>query len=205
MRHRGLTFDSRRMRQTLCRLYKFRLKSCRIFLFLRGCKPIVSMLKCVAYNTFAKEVIETEEHLGRSFKRLHFLLDQAINQRLLELDLTTAQGRIIGYLTHRSEPPCARDLETDFGLSHATVSGILSRMESKGFIEIRPDPDDRRGRRICLLEKGHACSQEIARHIRDTEQSMAEGFSPQELSLLRSFLQRAISNLNQANQPNREE
>ena len=194
-----------RMRQTLCRLYKFRLKSCRIFLILRGCKPIVSMLKCVAYNTFAKEVIETEEHLGRSFKRLHFLLDQAINQRLLELDLTTAQGRIIGYLTHRSEPPCARDLETDFGLSHATVSGILSRMESKGFIEIQPDPDDRRVRRICLLEKGRACSQEIARHIRDTEQSMAEGFSPQELALLRSFLKRAIGNLNQANQPNREE
>ena len=85
------------------------------------------------------------------------------------------------------------------------MSGILSRMESKGFIEIRPDPDDRRVRRICLLEKGHACSQEIIRHIRDTEQSMAEGFSPQELALLRSFLKRAIGNLSQANQPNREE
>ena len=193
------------MRQTLCRLYKFRLKSCRIFLILRGCKPIVSMLKCVAYNTFAKEVIETEEHLGRSFKRLHFLLDQAINQRLLELDLTTAQGHVIGYLTHAKEPPCARDFETAYGLSHATVSGILSRMESKGFIELRPDEADRRVKRIYLLEKGHACSQEIARHIRDTEHAMAEGFTPQELELLRSFLSRAIGNLSQANQPNREE
>ena len=150
-------------------------------------------------------MIATNEHLGRSFKRLHFLLEQAINQRLVELDLTSAQGHVIGYLAHSPTPPCARDFETAYGLSHATVSGILSRMESKGFIEIRPDPDDRRVRRICLLEKGHACSQEIIRHIRDTEQSMAEGFSPQELALLRSFLKRAIGNLSQANQPNREE
>ena len=140
-------------------------------------------------------MIETKEHLGHSFKKLHFLMEQAINQRLTELDLTTAQGHAIGYLTHAKEPPCARDLETAFGLSHATVSGILSRMEAKGFIEIRPDDGDRRVKRIYLLEKGHACSQEICRHIRDTEQTMAAGFSPEELTLFRSFLSRAIGNL----------
>ena len=68
-------------------------------------------------------------------------------------------------------------------------------MESKGFIEIRPDDGDRRVKRIYLLEKGHACSQEICRHIRDTEQTMAAGFSPEELTLFRSFLSRAIGNL----------
>ena len=45
-------------------------------------------------------MIETKEHLGHSFKKLHFLMEQAINQRLTELDLTTAQGHAIGYLTH---------------------------------------------------------------------------------------------------------
>ena len=144
-------------------------------------------------------MIDTEEYLGHSFKKLHFLMEQAINQRLLELDLTTAQGHAIGYLTHAKEPPCARDIETAFGLSHATVSGILSRMESKGFIEIRPDDGDRRVKRIYLLEKGHACSQAIGRHIRDTERVMAETFSQQELKLFRSFLKRAIDNLNNAN------
>ena len=150
-------------------------------------------------------MIGTEEYLGHSFKKLHFLMEQAINQRLVELDLTTAQGHAIGYLTHRPEPACARDLETAFGLSHATVSGILSRMEGKGFIEVRPDPDDRRIKRICLLDKGHACSQEIRSHIRDTEQLMAAGFSQEELALFRSFLNRAIRNLSDGPQSNREE
>ena len=163
------------------------------------------MLKCVAYNTFVKGVIATEKHLGHSIKKLHFLMEQAINQRLVELDLTTAQGHAIGYLRCAKEPPCARDIETAYGLSHATVSGILSRMESKGFIELRPDPDDRRIKRIYLLEKGHACSEEIGQHIRETERSMTDGFSPEELELFRSFLRRALGNLSNVSQPNREE
>ncbi len=150
-------------------------------------------------------MIETEAYLGHSFKKIHFLIEQTINQRLLELDLTTAQGHTIGYLRHAKEPPCARDLETAFGLSHATVSGILSRLEAKGFIEQRPDPDDRRIKRICLLEKGHACSQAIGCHIRETERTMTEGFTETELQQFRGFLNRAIGNLSSVTQPTREE
>lgn len=140
-------------------------------------------------------VIETEEYLGHSIKKLHFLMEQAINQRLLELELTSAQGHVIGFLRRSKEPPCAKDLETAYGLSHATVSGILSRMEAKGFIEQRPDPRDRRVKRILLLERGLACSQSIWQHIEESERTMSAGFSPEEQAQLRTFLSRAISNL----------
>ena len=150
-------------------------------------------------------MIGTEEYLGHSFKKLHFLTEQAINQRLMELDLTTAQGHAIGYIRCAKAPPCARDIETAFGLSHATVSGILSRLEGKGFLEQRPDGTDRRIKRIHLLEKGLACTDAIGSHIRDTERLMAAGFSQEELALLRSFLNRAIRNLSDGPQSNREE
>ena len=140
-------------------------------------------------------VLETEEYLGHSIKKLHFLMEQAINQRLLELDLTSAQGHVIGFLRRSKEPPCAKDLETAYGLSHATVSGILSRMEAKGFIEQRPDSRDRRVKRIFLLERGLACSQSIWQHIEESERTMSAGFSPEEQAQLRTFLSRAISNL----------
>ena len=173
-----------------------------------GCNSIVPMLKYVAYDIFCKGVIETVKYLGHSFKKLHFLMEHAINQRLVELDLTTAQGHAIGYLRRAKEPPCARDIETVYGLSHATVSGILSRMEAKGFIELRPDPNDRRVKRIFLLEKGHACSQRIWQHIEESERIMTTGFSEEELEQFRSYLSRAISNLEQRvreNPSNREE
>ena len=122
-------------------------------------------------------------------------MEQAINQRLLELDLTSAQGHVIGFLRRSKEPPCAKDLETAYGLRHATVSGILSRMEAKGFIEQRPDSRDRRVKRIFLLERGLACSQSIWQHIEESERTMSAGFSPEEQAQLRTFLSRAISNL----------
>lgn len=163
------------------------------------------MLKYVAYNIFSKGVIATEQHLGHSFKKLHFLMEQTMNRRLQELDLTTAQGHIIGFIARAQEPPCARDLEMAFGLSHPTVSGLLSRMESKGFIALEPDPRDRRIKRICLLEKGTASCREICQRIHETEQTMEQGFSGEELALFRSFLSRAIESLSVTTATNREE
>ncbi len=140
-------------------------------------------------------MIETAKHLGHSFKKLHFLLEQAINQRLLELDLTSAQGHVIGFLRHSKEPPCAKDLENAHGLSHATVSGILSRMEAKGFISQEPDPHDRRVKRLYLKDRGLACSESIWHHIEEIERGMTADFTPEELEQFRSYLSRAISNL----------
>ena len=163
---------------------------------------------CSVQHIFIEVVIQTPEHLGHSVKKLHFLMEQAINQRLMELDLTTAQGHVIGFLRHSKDPPCARDIETAYGLSHATVSGILSRMEAKGFIEQRPDPQDRRVKRIFLLERGHDCSLRIWEHIAQSERIMTDGFSPRELEQFRAYLSRAISNLEpcvRENHCNREE
>lgn len=156
------------------------------------------MIKYVAYNISKKGVIATNTHLGHAFKKLHFLLEQIMNRNLQELDLTNAQGHAICFLTHAAEPPCARDIESTFSLSHATVSGILSRMEAKGFIEVRPDPTDRRVKRLGLLDRGTACSMSIARHVEETEGIMTAGFTEEELTQFRAYLGRAISNLEQS-------
>lgn len=152
------------------------------------------MIKYVAYN-ISKGVIATNTHLGHAFKKLHCLMEQVMNRKLQELELTNAQGHAICFLTHAESPPCARDIENTFGLSHATVSGILSRMESKGFIEVRPDPADRRVKRLGLLDRGTACFVSIARRVEETEDIITEGFTDEELMQFRVYLSRAISNL----------
>lgn len=137
----------------------------------------------------------THKNMGHYFKVMQIRMEHAMNRRLQELDLTSAQGHIIGYLTHAKEPPCARDIEKFFGLSHPTVSGLLSRMEAKGFVEIRPDEKDKRVKRIFLLEKGMACSRQIQQCIEEIDRQMIHGFTEEEKELFQSLLRRAVDNM----------
>jgi DNA-binding MarR family transcriptional regulator len=111
------------------------------------------------------------------------------------MDLTAVQGHIMAYLAHAKQPPCPRDLEAEFHLTHPTVSGLLSRLEQKGFIQLRTDPEDRRCKRIYVLEKGLQCHDLMHRTIQENECRMTEGFTHEEKEVFSELLQRAIRNM----------
>ena len=138
-----------------------------------------------------------EPHYGHLLRHLHCCADQAMTEALASVELTAAQGHIMGYLAHRSSPPCARDIEEAFQLSHPTVSGLLSRLEKKGFLEFRPDEGDRRCKRIFVLQKGRELHETMHRTIVETEAQLVRNFSEEEKVLFRNFLCRAIENLNE--------
>ena len=120
---------------------------------------------------------------------------QAMTAALTSMDLTAAQGHIMGYVTHRQTPPCPKDIEEAFQLSHPTVSGILSRLEQKGFIEILPDEADRRCKRIYLLPKAKELDETMHRTILETEEKLVQGFTEEERQQFAALLSRAIDNM----------
>ncbi len=126
---------------------------------------------------------------------LHWCGSNAMDNAMKKMDLTSSQGHIMAYLAHAKTPPCPRDLEAEFHLTHPTVSGLLSRLEQKGFLELRTDPEDRRIKRIYVLEKGMQCHEVMHQTIQENEQRMVQGFTPEEQELFLSFLQRAIRNM----------
>ena len=134
-------------------------------------------------------------HYGHYLKILHWQFEQTVSNALAQMDLTASQGHIIGFLIHQETAPCSRDIEEAFHLSHPTVSGLLSRLEKKGFIEFRPDPDDRRCKRIYILPKGHDCHETIHRIIQENEDKVVDGFSAEEKTLFAQFLSRSIANM----------
>lgn len=118
-----------------------------------------------------------------------------MDNALETMELTAVQGHIMAYLAHAKTPPCPRDLEAEFHLTHPTVSGILSRLEQKGFVQLRTDPEDRRCKRIYVLEKGWQCHEVMHGTILENERRMTEGFTEAEQELFADFLQRAIRNM----------
>ena len=118
-----------------------------------------------------------------------------MNEALSQMDLTSSPGRIMGYLARHPQAPCCRDLEEHFHLSHPSVSGTLTRLEKKGFIACRPDPEDHRCKRIYLLPKGEQCHRQIISAIDRIEAQVTAGFTPEERAQFSDFLDRAIINL----------
>ena len=127
---------------------------------------------------------------------LHWCCDQTMTEALNNMGLTASQGRLMAFLAHRGEQPTyAKDVEAEFHLSHPTVSGLLSRLEQKDFLELKTDPNDRRSKRIVISEKGMACHERMHAVILENESRIVQGFSPEEKALFTQFLQRAIDNV----------
>lgn len=134
-------------------------------------------------------------HYGHMLRLLHCSISQRMNNALADLELTSSQGRIMGYLAHCSQPPCPRDIEEQFQLSHPTVSGLLARLEKKDFIRLMPDPIDRRCKRIYIQPKGLSCMESMHRTIAGIEQELVTGFTPEEQQQFRDLLRRATQNM----------
>lgn len=126
---------------------------------------------------------------------LHQSISQTMTNALAKMELTSAQGHIMGYLAHQKEHLCPRDIEGKFCLTHPTVSGLLSRLEKKDFIELRPDSDDRRCKRIYILPKGWECHENMNNTILENEARIVQGFSEEEKAQFADFLARAIRNM----------
>lgn len=89
------------------------------------------MLICSTLHIIDKVVIILTHHYGYLLKVLSGYMKASMDNALASMDLTSAQGHIMGYLAQRSQPPCSRDIEETFHLSHPTVSGLLSRLERR--------------------------------------------------------------------------
>lgn len=132
---------------------------------------------------------------GHLIRVLQNCADQAMNNALASMDLTAAQGHIMGFIARRKSPPCARDIEETFQLSHPTVSGILSRLEQKAFVELRLDQQDRRCKRIYILQKGRELEETMHQTILATEEKLVQDFTEEEKEQFQALLKRAIHNL----------
>ena len=115
------------------------------------------------------------------------------------MGLTGSQAFFLGYLTHhREQPVYPRDLEREFEFSHPTVSGILFRLERKGFVTFRAGETDRRRKQILITEKGLQAHEAVIRQLDAIEQQALSGMTEAEIGEFHRLLSLAMNNLGAA-------
>jgi len=70
-------------------------------------------------------------------------------------DLRPAHGNVLEQLTY-SDGRRLTDLASSAGITAQSMSELVDDLERRGYVERRPDPTDRRAKRIHLTDKGHA-------------------------------------------------
>ena len=140
--------------------------------------------------------MEQHNHIGTKLKALSTAITQEINRGTAELGLTGSQSFFLGYLVrHRDRTVYPRDLEREFDFSHPTVSGILQRLQTKGFVTFQPGETDRRCKQVLVTDKAVECHAAVMRQIAQTEARAVAGMQPEEIQELDRLLGMMMNNM----------
>lgn len=120
----------------------------------------------------------------------------AVYRPVLEgLGLTYPQYLVMLVLWEE-EPRSVRELGAELGLDSGTLSPLLKRLESLGFVERRRSAEDERRVEVHLTEAGNALSEQakaVPQRLAD-----AAGLSAHELAQLHDTLERLTAALHSA-------
>jgi DNA-binding MarR family transcriptional regulator len=107
-----------------------------------------------------------------------------------EHSLTGAQARLLSLLS--LEPLPMRKLAQKLKCEPSNVTGIVDRLESRGLVERRPDPADRRVKLAAATEEGRRAAKSLRESLRFAREPLA-GLAEEERLLLRGLLQRMLT------------
>jgi len=63
-------------------------------------------------------------------------------------------------------------LQQASGLKRSTLTNVLDRLEARGFVERRPNPDDRRSSVVALTRRGRHVAAHVAEAIHEIERAV---------------------------------
>ena len=108
--------------------------------------------------------------------------------------MTRAQWVILTWL-ERQPGLSQNDLASLVEVEPITVARLIDRLEARGFVERRPDPKDRRVRRLHLKDAAQPILEKIHTYKRELNAAMTEGIDPEALEHLAKSLVRMKANL----------
>lgn len=138
-----------------------------------------------------------EERICIYIKKINDSMGRYVNNHLKSYGLTMSQGRVIRYL-HENEnrKVTQKEIEEKFNITHATLSGIIARLETNGFIKV---DRSKRSNVVTLLEKSYINEKEVKEYQEKIERIACKGFSGDEIDVFINHLKLVYENVKEEN------
>ncbi len=112
-----------------------------------------------------------ENYICFKLNKVRRKIHRYYESKLAPFNITPSQFYVLSALWDKNELKF-KDLARRLDMDGATLTGILDRMEKRGFIKRKEDPEDRRSVRVCLTDK----SKEIMPQMIGIAQSLDKEF-----------------------------
>ncbi|MGO2541837.1 MAG: MarR family winged helix-turn-helix transcriptional regulator [Specibacter sp.] len=103
---------------------------------------------------------------------------------VLALDLTVQQLKVLTVLVTSTDGASGRDLSATFGVTMASMSGLLDRLVARGVAEKTNDPTDQRVRTVRATPLGRTVVQKLVAARPEFDDTILAGLSLAELRAL---------------------
>lgn len=110
------------------------------------------------------------------------------------LEINNSQGRILFILSKFKNMPI-NNLCEELSLSKSTLTSMLDKLESSGYIVKKLSDLDKRSTLINITERGEMAVVLYSDIVKDMETIYYKGFSEEEIYLFESYLGRVYTNL----------
>lgn len=134
--------------------------------------------------------------IGFMFKQINTIYEKEFNNRLRKLGITASQCAVLDYLFNSSiEEVTQKDIEKALNLKNPTVTGLLKRLDEKGFVLIVPSNKDKRCKNVYLTEKAYDIQRRMDMDRKKLDKMLTLGMSKKEVAALEKMLARVLYNV----------
>ena len=121
------------------------------------------------------------DNLTQYIKMISEKIEKRMNCELKALNITASQMRILIELYNRNDAKVLmKDLEKFFNVTQATMQGIISRMEKKGYLRTEYLISDKRVKCVMLTEEGTKLAKTALEKICETHKMISSSLSDKE-------------------------
>ena len=125
--------------------------------------------------------------VGFMFKQINNIYEKEFNNLLRGIGITSSQCAVLDYLLGSSKEFVNQ--------KDPTVTGILKRLDEKGFILAVPSNQDKRCKNIYPTEKAYDIQKKMDNYRKKIDRRLTIGMSKKEIAALEKMLDRVLYNI----------
>lgn len=140
--------------------------------------------------------------LSNLIKHLNKMFDQQINENMISVNVTRSQMEVLVYTYIKNKNGIEVnqvDLEKDLNLKNPTVTGLISRLEKKGYMKREKSSKGPNYKSVLITDEGIRIIEEGKRITDNVEKEMFSVLDKDEKKELTRLLQKVIDSRNLKN------